>query len=718
MTAQGVLDQNGPQKKGISQTKFNLGLTGMIVLGGILPIVGTVLSHFFIPDWRWANIPAHSVDETVGAFAALTLAVLLLMQHKTGKDSGYRLWLACGLIGMGILVLIHALPQPGPAFVWLYSTANLVGGFFFAMVWLPNGRNRSGAKMVAPWLVAAGSLLFGAFFLAYPDVIPMMVRNGDFTTLAKSINIVGGVFFLAATLYLILRYRKFGDFDDLLFANISLLFGVAGLLFEVSMLWDASWWFWHFLRLVAFLIALGYLFIVFRRTGTEQHMLVEYLNKVPAPICVIDRRFTIQFINEIGERFASTTVDAATGLKCYDFFKTEHCGTAECRLHQAMEKDGVFTGETVALANDALPIQYSGAPLKDGNGKIVGALVYITDISEIKRAQQVLEEAVSEYVVFAEKVGAGDLSKRLLADSGAVIARLGLALNAMAEKLAELAVQSRNATAEINSMTNEILTTTSQQAATTSQQAAAISETTSTIQEVRQTAEQSHDRVKMVSQMIDESSDATDKGLQVVQEAVEGMVSIKEQVGNIASNILVLSEKTQQVGDIIATVDDIADQSNLLALNAAIEAARAGEAGKGFAVVAGEVRSLAEQSQEATAQVRSILGEIQKATNAAVMVTEKGTKRADAGHQMALTTGEVFRSINERIQKIAKASQQIAASTQQQLAGMDQVNAAMLNIDQAATQTEAGTRETEQAVQGLNVLAEEISQIVGQYRLN
>ena len=97
-------------------------------------------------------------------------------------------------------------------------------------------------------------------------------------------------------------------------------------------------------------------------------------------------------------------------------------------------------------------------------------------------------------------------------------------------------------------------------------------------------------------------------------------------MANIAETILALSEQTQQIGDIIATVNDIADQSNLLALNAAIEAARAGEAGKGFAVVAGEVRSLAEQSRQATAQVKEILGDIQKATNTAVMVTEEGTK--------------------------------------------------------------------------------------------
>ena len=96
----------------------------------------------------------------------------------------------------------------------------------------------------------------------------------------------------------------------------------------------------------------------------------------------------------------------------------------------------------------------------------------------------------------------------------------------------------------------------------------------------------------------------------------------------IAEHILALSEQTQQIGEIIAAVNDLADQSNLLALNAAIEASRAGEQGRGFAVVAHEIRSLAEQSKAATAQVRTILSDIQRATNAAVMATEQGTKGA------------------------------------------------------------------------------------------
>jgi len=127
------------------------------------------------------------------------------------------------------------------------------------------------------------------------------------------------------------------------------------------------------------------------------------------------------------------------------------------------------------------------------------------------------------------------------------------------------------------------------------------------------------------------SVDISRSGEQVITDSIISMAHIKSQVNSIAENILALSERTQQIGDIITTVNDIASQSNILALNAAVEAARAGEHGLGFGVVAEEVRNLAVQSRQATAQVRSILLDIQRAINTTVMVTEEGTKVVEKG---------------------------------------------------------------------------------------
>jgi methyl-accepting chemotaxis protein len=206
--------------------------------------------------------------------------------------------------------------------------------------------------------------------------------------------------------------------------------------------------------------------------------------------------------------------------------------------------------------------------------------------------------------------------------------------------------------------------------------------------------------------------------LQAVLKNEEGMFNLKEQVRNIAETILALSEQTQQIGEIIASVNDISDQSHLLALNAAMEAARAGEAGRGFAVVAGEVRNLAEQSRQATAQISGILSEIQKSANTAVMVTEQGTKSAETGMSLAQTTGESIRVIREHTQQMATAAQQIAASSRQQLTGMDQITRAMENINQAAVQTQGGMQQAESATLKLNELAKQLAAILQQYRID
>jgi len=334
--------------------------------------------------------------------------------------------------------------------------------------------------------------------------------------------------------------------------------------------------------------------------------------------------------------------------------------------------------------------------------------------------REYLQATVQKYVAYMTEVRQGNLSIQMTlegeADDPLIV--LGRSLNDTTASLRDMTIQIRDTASKLSSAAAEILATTSQQAVGATQQAAAVSETTSTVQEVRQTAEQSADRARLVSEMVQDSTGVAGHGLRAVQDTVAGMDSVKEQVGSIAETILSLSEQTQQIGEIIATVNDIADQSNLLALNAAIEAARAGEAGKGFAVVAGEVRSLAEQSRQATEQVREILGEIQKAANTAVMVTEEGTKRADAGMQQVQTAGEAIRTIGEHVQKVAQAAQQIAVSANQQLAGMDQIAAAMDSINQASAQSQAGTQQMEQAAQSLNQLAAQLARIVEQYGLD
>jgi len=332
-----------------------------------------------------------------------------------------------------------------------------------------------------------------------------------------------------------------------------------------------------------------------------------------------------------------------------------------------------------------------------------------------------LQAAVEEYGDFMARVGQGNLSDRLELDEDGrrrdPLITLGHQLNESVSSLQSMIRQIRDAAGGLDSASAEILAATTQQASGASEQSAAISQTTTTVDEVRTITEQSVTRAQEVAGASRRTVEVSRSGLQVVEDTIASMQSIKIRVESIAENILGLAEQTQQIGEIIATVSDISAQSNILALNASVEAARAGEYGKGFAVVAVEVRNLAEQSKQATAQVRTILSDIQQATNATVMATEEGTKGVEEGVQLAAQTQQVIEQLAAVIDEAAQAATQVVAGGRQQATGVEQIAVAMQSINQATTQSLASTRQAEKAARDLHDLARSLSGLVEQYRL-
>lgn len=311
----------------------------------------------------------------------------------------------------------------------------------------------------------------------------------------------------------------------------------------------------------------------------------------------------------------------------------------------------------------------------------------------------------------AEASAAANRMRQILLFGGALTVLIGAGAALLLTRAVSGPLQ--ETTSVLASSAAEILAATTQQASSAAETSAAVIQTSATVDEVTQTARQSTDRARAVAEAAQRAAEIGQKGRRTVESSIAAMGSVKEEVESIAHSIVTLAEQAQAIGEIIATVNDLAEQTNLLALNAAVEAARAGEHGRGFSVVAGEVRNLADQSKKATVQVRQILGEIQRATSAAVMTTERGTRQVEAGAAQIQEAGETIRTLAEAANEAAQAVAQIVASAGQQAAGMSQIRQAIENIQEATQQTLASTRQSEQAATDLHRLGDRLLDIVG-----
>ncbi|WP_212637578.1 methyl-accepting chemotaxis protein [Desulfocicer vacuolatum] len=322
---------------------------------------------------------------------------------------------------------------------------------------------------------------------------------------------------------------------------------------------------------------------------------------------------------------------------------------------------------------------------------------------------------LQEQADVAQKISQGNLNIEVIPKSTKDV--LGNALAAMTRNLQEQTGALKEAVNVLSSSTSEIATTVTQLAASVSETATSANETTTTVEEVRQTADLTSKKSKAVSEGAQKAQQISIDGKKATDEAIEGMGRIKIQMTSIAESIVILSEQSQAIGEIIATVDDIAEQANLLSVNASIEAVKAGEMGKGFSVVAQEIKDLAKQSKQGTKRVRAILNEIQRATGKAVMVTEEGSKTVEAGVKQAKQSGGAISTLTTSITEATQAAIQIAASSQQQLVGMDQVGTIMMDIKEACAQNDAGTRQLETAVQNLSELGQKLKQVMEWYKV-
>ena len=367
------------------------------------------------------------------------------------------------------------------------------------------------------------------------------------------------------------------------------------------------------------------------------------------------------------------------------------------------------TALSVAAVSGQLSTRADAAKHQGDFRKIVQGVNECLDavIKPVQEAADVLAElAKGDLTARVEGQYQGDHA--MIKDS---INQMGESLDRAMREVGEAVSATASASSQISSSSEEMAAGAQEQTSQAAEVASAVEEMTKTIVENSKNASDTAGTAK-------EAKGAAEAGGKVVEETVAGMKEIADVVKKSAGTVQELGKSSDQIGEIIGVIDDIADQTNLLALNAAIEAARAGEQGRGFAVVADEVRKLAERTTKATKEIAGMIKKIQLDTKGAVESMDEGTKKVDAGIALADKAGISLHEIVGISQKVTDMVTQIAAASEEQSSASEQISKNVEGISAVTGETAQGVQQIARAAEDLNRLTANLEQLVGKFKLS
>jgi len=346
---------------------------------------------------------------------------------------------------------------------------------------------------------------------------------------------------------------------------------------------------------------------------------------------------------------------------------------------------------------------------------VVCVLIGVTFVILFSRAMSAPLKRLS---ADAEQVAAGDLGVEVQVSSDDEIGQLAQSFEKMVNNLREMIGTLADSSAQVSESSSEMQTNAVQMADGAERVAIQAITVATASEEMSATSGDIAQNCQMAAEGAERANQAAEHGTEVVAKSISVMHRIAERVQSSAKTVEALGRRSDEIGAIVGTIEDIADQTNLLALNAAIEAARAGEQGRGFAVVADEVRALAERTTKATREIGLMIKAIQSETKTAVSAMEEGVNEVEQGTEEATRSGEALRNIQEEINSLHMQVQQIATAAEEQTATTSEISNNIHTITDVAQNTVEGARKTSDAAQHLSRLSAELERLVGQFKLS
>lgn len=322
-------------------------IASLFILILLMPILDSLLGFNFFAALVWQNQPFHSILEGMGGFIALIISAILTTTNRLQLTFPKHAWIAGALIGMGTLDIFHASIHIGNTFIWLHSIATFLGGLLFTLVWIPENK-LANIRKIWPIACLIFSIVIGAASLIFSEFLPLMKNGLEFSFLARALNICGGIFMFVAATYLLKSNFKNNRKSDLTFAIHCTLFGASGILFELSTLWDATWWTWHALRFAAYLVVLIFAIDQHKQTvRISEGQRISNIFKVsvgllPIGMVIMDEQARIILANPQFEKILGHDSKNLLGIKIFEvipelsnFFDEEQQRSIQIDTHTA-----------------------------------------------------------------------------------------------------------------------------------------------------------------------------------------------------------------------------------------------------------------------------------------------------------------------------------------------------------------------------------------------